>query len=126
MIYCMLLSLFQQAEEENEQRKRQEQMLMEKLLEQEAMEQEDQKVNCAWCLFTCTILIFSWHRIEIKFVGFFLFVCFIVFSVLWYYGSFLKPVPFLHAFLFTCWTFVGTFMLNSLLIFFFLHESQLE
>lgn len=52
MIYWMLFSLSQQAEEENEQRKRQEQILMEKLLEQEAMEQEDQKVKCAVCVFT--------------------------------------------------------------------------
>lgn len=35
----------QQAEEDNEQRKRQEQILMEKLLEQEAMMEEDQKVR---------------------------------------------------------------------------------
>lgn len=35
----------QQAEEDNEQRKRQEQILMEKLLEQEAMMEEDQKVS---------------------------------------------------------------------------------
>lgn len=35
----------QQAEEDNEQRKRQEQILMEKLLEQEAMMEENQKVR---------------------------------------------------------------------------------
>lgn len=41
--------LSQQAEEDNEQRKRQEQILMEKLLEQEAMLQEDQKVSACFC-----------------------------------------------------------------------------
>lgn len=52
-------SLFQQAEEENEQRKRQEQILMEKLLEQEAMEQENQKVKHAVCVFTYAMFVFS-------------------------------------------------------------------
>ena len=43
--------LTQQAEEENELRKKQEQALMEKLLEQEAlMEQQDPKVRSAWPL----------------------------------------------------------------------------
>lgn len=44
--------LSQQAEEDNEQRKRQEQILMEKLLEQEAMLGEDQKVSVYLCMST--------------------------------------------------------------------------
>lgn len=40
----------QQAEEDNEQRKRQEQILMEKLLEQEAMLEGDQKVSVSPCI----------------------------------------------------------------------------
>lgn len=48
-LFCNFQSLFvfpQQAEEENELRKKQEQALMEKLLEQEAlMEQQDPKVR---------------------------------------------------------------------------------
>lgn len=42
----------QQAEEDNEQRKRQEQILMEKLLEQEAMLEENQKVSVYLCMST--------------------------------------------------------------------------
>lgn len=44
--------LSQQAEEDNEQRKRQEQILMEKLLEQEAMLEENQKVSVYLCMST--------------------------------------------------------------------------
>lgn len=44
--------LSQQAEEDNEQRKRQEQILMEKLLEQEAMLEENQKVSVYRCVST--------------------------------------------------------------------------
>lgn len=44
--------LSQQAEEDNEQRKRQEQILMEKLLEQEAMLEENQKVSVDLCMST--------------------------------------------------------------------------
>lgn len=44
--------LSQQAEEDNEQRKRQEQILMEKLLEQEAMLEENQKVSVYLCVST--------------------------------------------------------------------------
>lgn len=50
MKYVYVLS--QQAEENNEQRKRQEQILMEKLLEQEAMLEEDQKVSVYLCMST--------------------------------------------------------------------------
>lgn len=42
-VFVRFVKTYRQAEEENEQRKRQEQILMEKLLEQEAMEQENQK-----------------------------------------------------------------------------------
>ncbi|KAG8000707.1 Formin-like protein 3, partial [Nibea albiflora] len=42
-VFVRFVKAYRQAEEDNEQRKRQEQILMEKLLEQEAMMEEDQK-----------------------------------------------------------------------------------